>query len=191
MADVGSHETLRWFYSLTCLVRGKEHIKGTDKWHRDCRMSCFHKASLWKHKSWKLRGGNHWRMCVWWILIVGGMPWRTNKVKHLHVLRQTGQFPQILWALPRDQPWVWHPGRSEDEHDLDCAPQKLGFLGGSDGKESACNAQDQGSIPGLGRSPGKGKGSRLEYSCLENPTDRGASWAAVHGVAKSRMWLSD
>ena len=49
----------------------------------------------------------------------------------------------------------------------------LGFLGGSDGKASACNAGDPGSIPGLGRSPGEGNGNPLQYSCLENPMDRG------------------
>ena len=48
------------------------------------------------------------------------------------------------------------------------------FPGGSDGKESACNKGDLGSIPGLGRSPGEGSGCPLQYSCLENPMDRGA-----------------
>ena len=48
------------------------------------------------------------------------------------------------------------------------------FLGGSDGKASACNVGDQGSIPGLGRSPGEGNGDPLRYSCLENPMDGGA-----------------
>ena len=51
---------------------------------------------------------------------------------------------------------------------------------------SACNAGDPGSNPGLGRSPGEGSGNPLQYSCLENPMDRGAWWAAVHGVAKSQ-----
>ena len=50
----------------------------------------------------------------------------------------------------------------------------MGFPGGSAGKESACNARDLGSIPGLGRSPGEGNGYPLQYSCLENPMDRGA-----------------
>ena len=63
--------------------------------------------------------------------------------------------------------------------------QFIGFPGGSDGKESACNAGDLGLIPGLGRSPGKGKGYPLRYPCLQNPMDRGAWWATVHGVAKS------
>ena len=58
-------------------------------------------------------------------------------------------------------------------------------------KASACNAGDLGSIPGSGRSPGEGNGNPLQYSCLENPMDRGAWWAAVHGIAKSRTRLSD
>ena len=57
--------------------------------------------------------------------------------------------------------------------------------GGLDGKESACNAEDLGLILGLGRSLGEGNGNPLQYSCLENPVDRGAWWATVHGVAKS------
>ena len=55
------------------------------------------------------------------------------------------------------------------------------FPGGSDSKESACNAGDPGSIPGLGRSPGEGNGSPLQYSCLENLMDREAWWTTVHG----------
>ena len=59
------------------------------------------------------------------------------------------------------------------------------------GKASAYNAGDPGSIPGWGRSPGEGNGNPLQYSCLENPMDGGAWWATVHGVAKSRTRLSD
>ena len=58
-------------------------------------------------------------------------------------------------------------------------------LGGSDGKESACSARDPGLIPGLGGSPGEGNDNPLQYSCLENPMDRGAWWATVHGASKS------
>ena len=58
-------------------------------------------------------------------------------------------------------------------------------------KASACNAGEQGSIPGLGRSPGEGNGNPLQYSCLVNPMDGGAWWATVHGVAKSRIRLND
>ena len=76
----------------------------------------------------------------------------------------------------------------------------MGFPGGSDGKESACNAGDPGSIPGLGRSLGEGhlpkipwihwSGYPLQYSCLENPVDRGACWAIVHGVVRARRDLT-
>ena len=59
------------------------------------------------------------------------------------------------------------------------------------GKEFACSAEDPGLIPGLGRSPGEGNGNPLQYPGLENLMDRGAWWAAVHGVTKSRARLSD
>ena len=66
----------------------------------------------------------------------------------------------------------------------------MGFPGGSDGEESACNAEDLGLTPGLGRHPGGGHGNPLQYSCLENPMDR-AWWATVHGVSKSWTRLSN
>ena len=59
----------------------------------------------------------------------------------------------------------------------------------SDGKESACNMGDLGSIPGSGRSPGEGNGNPLQYSCLENLMDREAGWSTVHRVAQSRTWV--
>ena len=62
----------------------------------------------------------------------------------------------------------------------------IGFLDSSSVKESACNAGDPGSIPGLGRSPGEGKGYPLQYSSLENSMD-----CIVHGVAKSWIGLRD
>ena len=62
----------------------------------------------------------------------------------------------------------------------------MGLPGGSNDKESACNAGDLGLISGSGRSPGEGKGYALQYSCLENSMDRKACWATVHGLAKSQ-----
>ena len=62
----------------------------------------------------------------------------------------------------------------------------MGFPGVSGSKESAYNARDLGSIPGLGRSPGERNGNPLQCSCLRNPMDREAWWAAVHGVTKNR-----
>ena len=70
----------------------------------------------------------------------------------------------------------------------------LGFPRWYSGKESACSAgdaKDGGSIPGSGRSPGKGHDNPLQYSCLGNFMDRGAWWAIVHGVSKSWTRLSD
>ena len=66
-----------------------------------------------------------------------------------------------------------------------------GFPGGSDGKESARNAGDPSSLPGLGKFSGEGNGNPFQYSCLENSMDRGAWWATVHRVAKSWTWLSN
>ena len=68
----------------------------------------------------------------------------------------------------------------------------LGLPSRLSGKESACDAEaagDVGSIPRLGRSPGGGNGKPLQYSCLENPMDRGTWWATVHRVTKSGTWL--
>ena len=62
---------------------------------------------------------------------------------------------------------------------------------GSEVKASARNEGDLGSIPGSGKYPGEGNGNPLQYSCLENPTDREAWWATVHGVTKSQTRLSD
>ena len=67
----------------------------------------------------------------------------------------------------------------------------MGFPGGSVCKESTCNAEDAGSIPGSGRSPGEGNGNALQHSCLENPMDRGAWRATVHRLADSQTQLSN
>ena len=66
----------------------------------------------------------------------------------------------------------------------------MGFPHSSVSKESACNARDLGSIPGLGRYPGEGNGNPLQYSCLENPMDRGAWRATVYGLTKVRRDLA-
>ena len=66
----------------------------------------------------------------------------------------------------------------------------VGFPAGSAGKESACNVGDLSLIPGSERSPGEGIGHPLQYSCPENPMDRGDWWATVHGVAKTYIQLS-
>ena len=72
-----------------------------------------------------------------------------------------------------------------------CVFLLAGFPGSSDSKEFACNVGDPGLLSGSGRSSGEGNDSPLWYSCLENPMDRAAWWATVHGVAKSLAWLSN
>ena len=71
----------------------------------------------------------------------------------------------------------------------DVSPFTLGLPWRLSSKESACNAGEAGSVPELGRSPGERNGNPLQYSCLEDPMDRGAWQATVHGVAKSQTWL--
>ena len=94
-------------------------------------------------------------------------------VKNLPAMQET-QFDSWVGKIP------WRRDRLP-------TPVFLGFSGGSDNKESTCNAGDLGLIPGLGRSPGGGHDSPL----LENPTDRGAWWATVHGVTERGTRLSD
>ena len=68
---------------------------------------------------------------------------------------------------------------------------RVGFPGGSYGKDSTYNAGDLGLMPGSGRSPGERNGYPFQYSCLGNPMNRGAWWATVLGVVKSQTRLSD
>ena len=95
-------------------------------------------------------------------------------------------FPWEVVSFPPNPQWNRTPNSVFVQHSLYCL-----FPGGSEDKASACNAGDLGSIPGLGRSPREGNGNPLQYSCLENPMDRGAWWATAHTVAKSRTRLSD
>ena len=130
----------------------------------------------------------------------------------------TTLLPKDLAHLPSPTPGGWgtHPSRQGFEGtSYECPPPPVRppraeamvhFLnelfifmeadrqrppGGSDSKESTCNAGDPGSIPGSGRSPGEENGYPFQYSCLENFMDKGAWWATVHGVAKSQTRLSD
>ena len=97
-------------------------------------------------------------------------------------------------------PYILHPASPNDNnlqnHNIPIKRRRLIKLliqlqtlfglhpGGSDSKESACSAGDLGSIPGLGRPPGERNGNPLQYPCLENPMDRGACWATIHGVVQ-------
>ena len=75
---------------------------------------------------------------------------------------------------------------NEAEHLCLVGKDKRSVPGGSAVKNPPANVGGAGSIPGLGRSPGKGNGNPLQCSCLENPKDRGAGQAVVHGITKSR-----
>ena len=90
-------------------------------------------------------------------------------------------------GMREDEMVGWH--HRHDGHEFVGSGCWWGFPCGSAGKESACNVGDLDSIPGLGRSPGEGKGCPLQYFGLENPRDRGAWWAAIYGVAQSRTRL--
>ena len=79
----------------------------------------------------------------------------------------------------------------ESNRDLPHCGQILYHLRLQESPESACNVGNLGSVPGLGRPSGEGKGYPLQYSYLENSMNRGAWWATVHGVTKSWTWLSD
>ena len=87
--------------------------------------------------------------------------------------------------------WKWNKKDAEQGNAMNYFPHN------ASGKEPACQyrrlSRDSGSIPGSGRSPGEGNGNPLQYSCLENPMDRGSWWAAIHRVIKSwtkLKWLS-
>ena len=118
-----------------------------------------------------------------WKKEVRGHPWDNQKSCHVKNSREPIKglvFKSWLNLKNRDK-------NLKIEFNLNLLCSKRG----SEVKASACNAGDLGSIPGPGRSPGEGNSNPLQCSCLENPMDRGASWAIVHGVAKSQTWLSD
>ena len=106
-----------------------------------------------------------------------GDQWRTNSRKNEGTEPKQKQHPVV--------------DVTGDQIKVQCYKEQycMGFPGGSDGKASACNVGDTGSISGSGRSPGKRKGYPLQYSYLENSMDRGAWRTTVHGVAKS--WTTE
>ena len=100
-------------------------------------------------------------------------------------LPDPGRMESLSPALQVDSLPLSHLGNLFSRAPIDLQ----GFLGGSVGKESACNAGHSGSIPGSRSSPGGGNGNPLQCSCPGNPTDRGVWWATVHRVSKSQTWL--
>ena len=153
---------------------------------------------------------NHWGL--WWdasgfkghvVFLVA------QRVKHPSVMHETW-----VRSLGWEDPWrrKWQPtpvlllgkshgqrnlvgysawGRKRVRHDFTFTFTFTRLSRSSGSKESACSAGDPDSIPGLGRSPGEGNGTPLQYSCLENSMDRGVGRVTVLGVTKSRIPLSD
>ena len=112
---------------------------------------------------------------------------KMNKIRILGRCINLWKLSQLRILLQCRRPWFYFWVRKiRWRKDRLPIPVFLGFPGGSAGKESACNVGDLGSIPGLGRSPGEGKGYLIQYSDLENSLD-----CIVHGLAKSRTRLSD
>ena len=102
--------------------------------------------------------------------------------------------PGMSWAIRRGQKCAGVPPLGINYSDSileNHVTYCVGLPCNSDSKESTCNAGNLDSISGSGRSPGGGYGHPLKYSCLENPMDRGAWWATVHGVSKSQTQLSN
>ena len=123
--------------------------------------------------------------------------WGENSTAHrMAEKRKVGSFLPCFLIFPSEAPTanMLHNLVSFPLHLPFSLPQMGQPFGGSAGKEFACNAADLGLIPGLGRSPGEGNGNPLQYSCLENPMDRGA-WRATYspqGCKESDMteWLT-
>ena len=84
---------------------------------------------------------------------------------------------------------AWARLERERKKQREIYQRTVGFAGSSDDKESACNAGDSGSIPGLGRSSGEGNSNTIQYSCLENSRAKGTWQATVHGITKSLTQL--
>ena len=113
--------------------------------------------------------------CPTWAGDGGGCP---EPAATLHIVASIG----LPASTPALQPLLHTCAVQGRSHQ----PQVATEFCSSDGKEPVCNAGDPGSIPVSGRSPREGNGYPLQYSCLENPMDRGTLWATIHGVAKSQ-----
>ena len=116
-----------------------------------------------------------------------------TRIKNFTMCMETQKTPNSQSNLEKEKPsWRNQPSWLQATLLIQSYSNQDGsFPGDSIGKESTCSAGDLGSIPGSGRSPGEGNGYPLQYSCLENPMDRGAWWATVHGAAKGRTQQSN
>ena len=118
------------------------------------------------------------------------VPWAQGRRQRIFSwIYPKGKWPNVTWNSKEQFCFFFLAGKCSKKSfstDLLFRYWSTNFLCSSVGKESACNAGDPGSNPGSGRSPGEGNGNPLQYSCLENPTDRGAWQAIVHGIARVR-----
>ena len=105
-------------------------------------------------------------------------------LKDSHCFQNNKSCSQGHWLQQKNQEPAAKPSRV-CEADLEALPASLGFPDSSVVKNPSAIAGDAGLIPGSGRSPGEGNGKPLQYSCLENPMNRVAWWATVHGLTKS------
>ena len=123
-----------------------------------------------------------------WVQSLGlKTPWRREKIPT--PVFWPGEFQGLYWT---ELNTVYGVTRSQTRlSDFHFLKQVYGFPGSSVGKESACNSEDLGSVPGLGRSPREGHSNPLQYSCLENPMDRATWQVTAHGVAKSQTGRRD
>ena len=110
----------------------------------------------------------------------------SHELSHIGRASSVAQLVKNLSAMQKTPANSW-AGKIPWRMDRLCTPVFLGSPGGSDGKESGRKVGDLGSVPELGRSPGGGHGHPLQYSCLENPMDRGAWRAIVHGSQRVRL----
>ena len=137
---------------------------------------------------------------------MGGEAYRAEGIAHAKALSQNGKGKKERLTSSSEQ--VSHQGRrSRPRTSQSSLPlphpfiisvsvlcgkyPTIGLCWWLNGQEFACDAGDVDLIPRLGRSPGKGNGNPLQYSCLENLMDSGTCWATVHGVAKSQTRLSE
>jgi len=157
----------------------------SSSWNSNTLATWCEEPTLWK-RPWcweRLKAGGEGNNKGWdgWMTSPTQWTW-VSKLQELVMDREAWR--AAVHGAAKSQTWLsnWTTNNRVEPKGLPCS---------SNGKESACNTGDPGSIPGSGRSSGEGNGSPLQYSCLENPMDRGAWQATVCGIAKSETRLSN